>query len=357
LAPSKFLADAEKPRVLPRSPMPSIAAADLAKSEIFPKRTFCSLRVSLDSEKIGEIQHHHIKWYKSSEYKRLYDVAADTVAASIRDRSGANAEDELYVRYGLCRVIGREHEEVFTHVDDCEALSDTAIKDICGFIGAHAFEKFDLEISWDWSYSSLKRDLDPGVEFTEMMRGEIYHKCKKNFLNQSYLPRIDVGRLKDAELIRKVIDADRKLDGQNKPPFDRKFFANQVILHAPRLFLTCVYLDRSMAFLKHLIDFDYSDQSLPDISHLNSCPRSKHCEADLEMFVVAQYGFFAKKIEGNKEVMELNDHEVMPIAYGNNGKEIGSGSFSIVKSIFINPFHHYLPGVSTRNVNISKTTV
>ena len=80
----------------------------------------------------------------------------------------------------------------------------------------------------------------------------------------------------------------------------------------------------------------------------------------LNEFLSEQPGFFARHIEDDT-VEKLDHDDVMPIRYANDGdqagSQIGSGAFSVVYSVIIDPAHHYLPGVSVDSLNASKTVI
>jgi hypothetical protein len=336
-----------KAKRYPLSPAPSISPEELAEGDIFPKKIPCTLRISVDGTQVGPTQNQSIKWYKPSEYKVLNKLAKDSVRAKFPPNT---EDDEIYIRYGSCRVVGPKHQDHFSRLDsdDTEVLSDNAILNICGFIGAHPYEKVDLEVYWDYSSLSLKGN---GSDFGNVIRTEIYRKKKKNFLKQAYLPRNDVGKLAQKPIIQRIVEADDSLTPSEKSPL-----IEDVLKRAQRMFVVCVARRLPMSFLKHLIDSGYGDRDLPNTSH--AC--KEDCRAMLDEFLSEQPGFFARHIE-DYTVETLEDEEVMPIRYANDGdqegSQIGSGAFSVVYSVTIDPAHHYLPGVSVDDVHARRIVI
>ena len=323
--------------ILPKTPKLSIRSDDL--EELVPLTIRCTLKVSFDRVPIETDEVSYIEWYRKEAYESLNDRAS--AIANIRLQTPENRSKVSYIRHGYFIIRGHGCESEPVDLDEADHFKHAAQMAIMGFIQEHKFKKFELEVSWD--YSALQLDENIGPEFTESMLDEMEQKMLTNFKGQRYIPRKDLERLTDLEIIEKMVHSDtmlRKLEIEEK-----NHMINRIQLYAAKLAAVCVFSSMKLSFLQHLMDeHNAKDDEPPKSLATCSLPRCR-----LKTFVENQRKFFAHSFSESRPWTVLEDHVVMPIHYIPSDKKralLGFGAYSHVYRVVIDPVHNALPGVS-----------
>ncbi|KAL9119591.1 MAG: hypothetical protein Q9187_003854 [Circinaria calcarea] len=277
---------------------------------------------------------------------------------------------ELNLRYGSCRIVGDgdfENTHTLTSQKDwrdvCHTLMDYWI--------FYRHQNLRLEIFREY-FTLQTRGLDKDP-FSLTKRREI-HSLMKNSLSSSsrrfYISRIDLMRVTSMDDIRQIIQEDNSLRISHD---EKEGFIRKVYERARKLFAICVLVQLKMRCLQKLLDDGLSDERLPLKEEQDHCHGD--CDIDFRNLLDRQGSFISPEFNKVGEHQILDPCVVLPIHYqpreqimkggtdnktgkrqisrsssestnkDNPEKEeafCGSGSYSKVYCVKIDPDHHML---------------
>ncbi len=346
--------------VLPSSSSLSAHSDECQWDSIFPESITYKLKLLLrDKRPVDKAPHskhlategpQSLQWYEKATYKSdKWLFSSSQRGHELHETLQDNTTRESYIRYGICRVIGTKHEAC-EELEDPDQLEEKAISLICGFIHDHKYERFHLEIIWE--YATVKLQKIPHEKYAQTIASEISSKIVQNYVRKSYIPRKDLVRIMSPEVIRQIIDEDDSSKENAWTDDQRTEFAIQVQQHCSRLQAVCIYQGLPMKFLKHLMDHGIRDIDPPDEvfedRHLQKCSE-RNCPTHMTKFFEMYHGFFAHKFDPDGEMQIFTEAMVLPLYYVGNEKNsrLGYGAASNVYEVKIDPVHHSLSNVSS----------
>ena len=291
--------------------------------------------------------------------------------AQVRENfSESLASRELNFRHGSCKIIsdaGREDVHALTSQEDWKDVCITLIN-----YQTSGYRVLRLEVSRD--YFALQTQAIGQETFAITKRREIDSLMKNSASGRLYIPRIDLTRVTSTDTIRQIITQDDSL-GMNLSAKEQ--FIEIVRRRSRTLLAMCVLANLKMKCLKKLLDAGLGDKSLP-LKEQNKCHRG--CSADFRNLLREQGGFLAPVFNNIGEHKVLHSDVVIPMHFHpavqntknwsnvgtghsddlNSPMEdeanieklkacCGSGAYSTVYRVRIDPDHHMLSKVSQRS--------
>lgn len=201
------------------------------------------------------------------------------------------------------------------------------------------------------------------------------HTLMKPADGKYYLPRTHLMRLASQETVHRIIEEDKSI--KDMLMGEKKAFEQQVKKKASKLLLLCVYARMDMRCLKHMLDRSLSDESLP--LENRHCCHPPHCGAAFRDLLAKQGSFLAPVFDIAGEHKIMPSCFVLPIHFVANHDKIidvensetfgegsyqssdaeeqfflrqrslaccGSGAYSKVYRVRVDPDHHQLSEVS-----------
>lgn len=185
----------------------------------------------------------------------------------------------LYTRHGCFAVVGPPElpqELKYERFANVSELAQKSIQAICAFILEHQYERFYLDIDWEYSILllSVPQAATDGT-FHEIIRKGLKSKLVTNFRGQQYIPRCDLVMFQQDHVIENIISQDTSLDDEERD--DVLYLALTI---ATRLLLMCVYMEQPLNLFKHLVeDHKINDERLESIvGHGYALPNNEICQ-------------------------------------------------------------------------------
>jgi hypothetical protein len=348
--PRSPLASHAERYVLPSSPAYSVYSDEWQWDEVFPEKIRCTLnlfkaeRRKADQAHASRLLKAHdpepVEWYKKKAYEELDETQNECIKKVFHDIG----TKDLYIRHGLCRIIGKKHE-AWKELDQSFKLQQTAITLICGFIRDYDHEMFSMEVFWE--YATKQSKPRPRETYARTIQKELSSKMLRNFLGKEYIPRADLIKIMSAEVVKRIIDGDEYVQMEDWSPERRKNFFSIVQRRASRLQAVCVKQNLTMAFLEHLLQSELDDLNAPTEEWLekHEC-EVEDCDTDLSHFLSAYYSFFPHKFDMDSTFREFSTPEVVPLYYSEPAIHyLGDGAASTVCKVNIDPVQHSLSTV------------
>ena len=332
-----------------------------------PSSVTCYLHITFDGATIPFAMNDLRLAYKEEDsYEIIERIAQDYIQKTC---SEGLAVRRLSFKYGNCTIKGEHVEKLgipLTTTEDwaniCVILSRLWTLKPRRALEIHIFRDYFSRRSPSGSEASV-----PGTQ-----RLELQTLMKRAADGRKYIPRLALMRFTSESNIRKVINRDSRLN-MDKETKDR--FIVKVQDTAPRLFALYIYAGLSMKCLMRQVDLGYNDGSLP--LDEDDCCHPK-CAADFETLLDRQGGFFAAQFDHIGEHQDFDPRVVIPIHFFpvdedeidfvKEGRKkdmeydrpyafdswhpekrkawCGSGSYSNVYRVRIDPDHHKLSKVS-----------
>ena len=288
-------------------------------------------------------------------------------------------------RHGDCTIVCQHsnENENNTHVQALSTKADW--KDICTVITnlwtSSRHESIHLDIRLEY-FGLLTKSINADESFAEAKRHEIWCLMKPSFDDRKYIPLADLMRVKSRDMIRSIIIEDPTL---SMLPAAKEAFVEKVYEKASILLTQCVLAQLGMGCLKALLDKDITDNTYPLEPH--HCCHDK-CGPNFGNLLSGQGGFHAAVFFMPGEHQEIPRGTVVPIHYcpkddpkssadidqalAPRGKprfpsgkretdktkaHCGSGAYSNVYRVRIDPAHHTLSKVSQPDKPLSLRTL
>lgn len=311
----------------------------------------------------------------SKSYQEIESKSQSYIRNTYTDALGTK---DLFFRIGKCSIVG-ENGYRDTHALRSREDWNPVCRALINTWTTKNLRSLRLEISLD--YFALQTEVFSGEPFAKTIRNEI-HDLMRSANGERYIPRTEFNVITSYHIVCQIIDEDDHLEMRAD---EKKEFVQKVLDSAPRLLLMCVDSLLGMRCLKKLLDNGLSDLNLPlKDSHLCH-PR---CGADFRKLIAVQGSFMAAEFFNIGEHQDFSNHVVVPIhyinkkthdsysaeesnehyctgekeasesssvnPYGDNADSsakskafCGSGAYSNVYRVNLDPDHHNLSKVST----------
>ena len=311
------------------------------------------------------IQDQTIPLNDSNSYRKIEEIAESHVK---EQHAAALTSKELNFRHGKCTIVGDgdyKDSQALNSLDDW--------KDICTVLINLWTTDYHRALHLDIyrEYYSLQTKVIGTISFASTKRNEIHSLMQKALDGRRYIPRIDLLRVTSKDMIRQIINEDRlKISTLD----EQEALIQCVEQKAPRLLAMFVYAKLSMECLNVLLDKGLDDSVLP-LKDDHCC--HKGCEIDFHSLVAQQGAFMAAEFWNIGEHQRFGSHTVIPMKFRprsegahdmmpeetENDSEreeskagqddtdkkkayCGSGAYSNVYRVKIDPNHHRLSKVS-----------
>ena len=336
-----------------KSPAPSVSEGDLME-EIMPHRIDVTVTITWEEcestwvpEKMSDFL-----WITPKSYD---DLLPHKILRKHQDAHSWLETREIYHRHGSCRVRSSSELQSETPYrildeDSADRLSEAAIQIICDFISKNPHQPFSLEVYWDSGSAQLAPLEEEDTPFSEVIRSDMRKKKRTNFRGQSYIPLRDQNVFQQLSVVKEIVFRDNtldKLDDSTKSHFVKMIVQKPAL----KLWMICVYLQKNMAFLRHLLlAHECDDSATPKKDEECLFPL---CQDRMTEVLDSLSTFKVKNVEGEYNHAELPPTEVMPLRWTGTAsgvysgrEELGRGASSEVYKVHIDCSHHYLSGVS-----------
>lgn len=307
---------------------------ELQPTPLIPKTVLCALHITCGTMFKPAPVMIHLDWTTPSSYQILHDAAM----ASLRKRFPDDDDNAFYRKNGNCRLIQDFSGAEFSSrvLNDEQQFNQTVPLLVVGFTTEHPYEKFHLEVCWNYSYGYLNPP--SGQSFARAVRNALYGKMRLNFEGKKYLPRRDLQAIMSNETVARLIDEDRSLRAMEN--FDSSDFAQNVFLWARHLLAICVYANIPLACLLQLWNYDVRDTSLPLQVSDRPAEVSPVEFDDLTVFQGSFSPHTFSSSEDRPKYATIRPEVVVPLNFEPETDLLGEGSFSRVFQIHIDPDHH-----------------
>ncbi|KAI4251294.1 MAG: hypothetical protein LQ352_004941 [Teloschistes flavicans] len=346
---------------------------------LIPETVPYTLHITFEKEALPTTVTGHVRLNDPSDYKVLERIAEEFIQINCEsDLAGKT----LYFRNGDCTIVG---DDTDSHVHGLSSTEDW--RDVCtvleNFFASNKHQRQRLLINRDYFALLTRRISDE--RFAASKQDEIWRLMKESFDKRDYIPRTDLTRVTSADMIRQIILED-PLPGLQQA--EQESFIQTVLRHGRKLLAMCVYFGMPMRCLKVMMDAGHEDSTLEsnplekkDICH-------QRCGLKFSTLVEKQGSFSAAEFFENGEHKQLHLSTVLPLQYhpqeegrgacfpeghetiSENNKSkcgegeaslkqrafCGSGAFSEVYRVKLDPAHHKLSTVSL-NARAGKMTL
>ena len=338
-----------------------------------PKSIECTLNITIGGAKAAvATETLAIDYTGPNSYRNVENIGQDIaqrIAQTQADTasSGTLATRQLNFKYGNCTVIGDNVEKSglpLTTREDWESVC--AILE--NYWRLEPLRKLHVDIFRD--YFSYRDRASSEASFAATKRFEIDSLIRYTSENEPYIPRTALMRFNSLQNIREIIIQDDRL---NMGSADKEHFIQTVRSDAPCLLAMCVYAGLKMQCLSVFLRMGFSDAKLPTQS--DYC--HDRCAPDFRTFLNNRGCFAPARFDNTGEHQDFESHVVIPIHFipvekdeddilrAGRQKELekpkggtsrvtdakqsaccGSGSYSNVYRVRIDPDHHRLQKVS-----------
>ena len=332
-----------------------------------PSSVTCFLHITFDGATIPFAMNDlRIAYREVDSYDMIERIAQDYIQ---KNCSEGLAVRRLSFKYGNCTIKGEHVEKLGIPLTTTEDWANVCL--ILSRLWTLKSRRA-LEIHIFRDYFSHRSPSSSKVSVSSTQRLELQKLMKRAADGRKYIPRLALMRFTSENNIRKVINHDSRLT-LDKETKDR--FIVKVQETAPCLFALYIYAGLSMNCLMRQVDIGYNDGRLPldedDCCHPN-------CAADFESLLDKQGGFLAARFDHIGEHQVFDSRVVIPIhffpvdedgidfakegrrkdmeydipyAFDSYSPErqnawCGSGAYSNVYRVRIDPDHHRLSRVS-----------
>ena len=266
-----------------------------------------SLRLAFDGQEVpNPYKDIPIQFNPSSNYddisRKSYDFV-ETIFASttLQGRS-------LNFRYGDC-TITCGHSDISKHTQGLSTEADW--RDICTVVtnlwSSSGRMNIHLDIYRNYFGLLTKRITDES--FASAKRTEIHNLMQIAFDGREYISRTDLTRVASVDMIREIIIEDPTIESTQK-----ENFILEVEKKARNLLTLCVYAQLSMQCLHALLhNRGLTDKTYPIIEKQHLC--HKKCGPNFRNLVKAQGGFHAAVFDKPGQHQRLHKGIVVPLHY------------------------------------------
>lgn len=342
-----------------------------AEGPIIPTTVLYHLHITFEGKPLVPSTEGTVPVNEVSSYRHIEKLAEQRVQES---HAQYLASKELIFRHGSCKIVSEGGHKAIYALTLPEDWKDVCIA-VIKYWTSQSHRTLHLDIFRD--YFALQSHGLGKVPFSSTKRDEIDSLMKRSSSRSFYIPRIDLMKVTSTESIRQIIIQD---DSLNVGPDEKEDFIKDVQQRARKLLAMCVLARLKMECLKTLMHAGLCDESLP-LKEKNRC--HPKCNADFRYLLDKQGGFMAPEFNTVGEHKALHSCVVIPVHFhstqqtvGSNAEDeignsnssapsleneddaekkkacCGSGAYSKVYRVRIDPDHHRLSQVISVQFNL-----
>lgn len=362
----------KKPREPPpprqESPKPvhsARRARNLAQGTVIQNTITCTLRTTLRGSLVSSLPRELEVVLHSPETYQEIEQEAEQHAKTLC--AGSIGTTEMIFRYGNCTIIWDDISIYRRPLRSYEEWAEV-YKSIVEYWTSHSQEHARLHI---WRDYHQQPTIDGS--FADTKNNEIHDLMKHAWGRKRYIAHSDLEKVMSDHTVREII---MQADCTGIEPHEKDMFIQQVQSKGRVLLAICLQSDIKMQCLKHLLDHKDSDVALPfDLKDL--CHQS--CRSKFQRLLNEQGSYLAARFDGPGQHKNLHPSIVVPLHFcpRANGRknmnleevdssvnelqdsyseefaakektaaECGSGAYSNVYCVKLDPNHHGLSKVS-----------
>ena len=339
-----------------------------ADGYVLPETITYTLHITFEGDAVSSKHNNeNIHPNNSSSYQFIEKAAEDCVRTQF-DQT-ALAGRSLNFRQGTCTITCKEIG-IGEHTQGLSTAADW--KDICTVLvnlwKPSMHHSIHLDIYREYFGLLIRSFSDES--FAKAKRSELYRLMKPAFNGHKYIPLLDLKRVASKDMVRGII-----IDDATIMPAEKEDFIQEVYNKAPVLLTMCVSARLRMKCLKTLLSNRVNDETYP-LEERHCC--HNECEPDFHNLLQYQGRFHTARFFKPGEHQKLPTATVLPIHFHPRDRDpttfvkgpqrmssedaisdkqrahCGSGFYSNVYRVRIDPGHHKLAKVS--QINKSLTT-
>ena len=345
------------------------AIGDFVDAVDIPKIIKCFFNVTFDGAKIAA-KVFAIDYTEPNSYQKVERIGQEIaqIQAEVSSSESPVAR-QINFKYGNCTVIGERVEKIGLPLTTLEDW-DNVCAILLNYWRSDHLRTLHVDIYRD--YFSYRSRATSEVSLAATKRREIHNLIKYTSEFESYIPRTALMRFNSHQNIREIIIQDDRLEMGAE---DKEHFIKAVQSNAPCLLALCVYTGLKMQCLNELLRSGFSDAVLP--TQIKDCCHDK-CAPDFRTFLTNRGCFTPARFDIIGEHQDFQQHDVIPIHFiavekdqdevmrAGRQKDLekskegttrviddarqsaccGSGGYSHVYRVRIDPDHHRLSKVS-----------
>ena len=333
-----------------------------------PKSIKCLFHITFDGVPAPVVAKSlAIDYTEPNSYQKLEKISQDVAREA---PSEIHMAERIYFRYGNCTVVGQQVENIglpLTTKEDWESVCAILVN----YWRSDPLRSLYVDIFRD--YFSYRSRAASELSFAATKRREIHNLIKYASDDKRYIPRTALMRFNSLQNIREIIIEDDRLDMK---PEEKENFIQRVQSKAPCLLALCVYAGLKMRCLSRLLE-RFSDASLP--LQRQDCCHDGQCGPDFDNLVAMQGCFMPARFdvigghqdfhhsivipvhfipveEGPDDIIKAGRQRDLQKVKGGSSRVVddvkeraccGSGAYSKVYRVRIDPDHHRLSTVSS----------
>ena len=337
-----------------------------------PKSIKCFFNITFDGAKAPTVvKSLAIDYTEPNSYQKVEKISQDVAREA---PSNSPMAGQINFKYGNCTVVGDNVENIglpLTTKEDWDSVRAILVN----YWRLDPLRSLHVEIYRD--YFSYRSRAASEISFADTKRREIHNLIKYASDDKKYIPRTALMRFNSKQNIREIIIEDDRLDIR---PEEKEHFIQMVQSSAPCLLALCVYARLKMRCLSKLLE-RFDDSSLPlqrqDCCHDGQCGPEFANLVDMQgCFMPARFDnigghqdfhhsvvipvHFIPVEDGQDDVMKEGRRKDREKVRGNLSRVIddakeraccGSGAYSNVYRVRIDPDHHRLSKVSSTSLS------
>ena len=333
-----------------------------------PQNVECFFHITFDGAKEPiAAKKSAINYTEPNSYQNVERIAEEHVRGA---SSRVLANKEINFRYGNCTVISDRVEKrglPLTTQEDWESVCAILVN----YWRSDPLRTLRVDIFRD--YFSYRSRATSEVSLAATKRLEMHSLVKYAWDEKAYIPRTALMRFNSPEAIREIIIQDRRLDMELG---ETKRFIHRVQSKAAILLALCVYNELKMECLNILLRKGFSDAKLPlqrrDCCHDKCGPNFNNLLSKRGCFTAAQFDNVGKHQDFHDSIVipihfvpvEEEQDKIMKAGRQRDLAKViepaspetedpkqsaccGSGAYSNVYRVRIDPDHHRLSKVSS----------
>lgn len=337
-----------------------------ADGYVLPETITYTLHVTFEGDTVPNKHNNElIHPNNSSSYELIAKASEDCIRTQC-DQT-ALAGKSVNFRQGTCTITFKE-SSIGKHTQGLSTAADW--KDICTVLvnlwKPSMHHSIHLDIYREY-FGLLTRSFSD-ESFAKAKRNELWKLMKSTFNGRKYIPLSDLKRVASMDMIRGII-----IDDATIVPAEKEDLIQEVYDKAPILLTMCVFARLRMKCLKALLCSRVDDETYP-LEERHCC--HDECEPDFHNLLEYQGRFHTARFFKPGEHKKLPIATVVPINFHPRDRDTttfvdgpqqmisedavsykqrahcGSGAFSNVYRVRIDPCHHRLAKVSQENIHV-----